>query len=317
MVECLDPQPGMSIYDPTCGSGGMLLEAVQYLKDRGQDVRALSLYGQEKNLSTWAIAQINLFLHDIDDAFIAKGDTILNPKRYEPRAREFTAGLGAYDRVLANPPFSEKVWGHEVWDSGDPFGRDAFGCPPKGNGDMAFVQHMLASTSKNGRVGVVIPPGVLFRGDAEGRIRQAMLRSNVVDGLIGLAPNLFYGTPVPAAILFLRRRSPDERTIRIVNAAEIFRSGKAKNRLEDSDVQYLTDAYRSTLDIEHVAKTVSLDDIANNDYNLNIDYFVPPKHVGASGDVNSTLEELKLLISRRNEAEFEMFEQLRKAGYEQ
>ncbi len=162
IVECLHPQPGMSIYDPTCGSGGMLLEAAQHLKDNGQDPRSLSLYGQEKELDTWAIAQINLFLHDIDDAFIAKGDTILDPKRYDPRAQEFTPGVGACDRVLANPPFSQKVWGHEVWTSGDPFGRDEYGVPPKGYGDLAFVQHMVASLKDDGMLGVVVPHGVLF-----------------------------------------------------------------------------------------------------------------------------------------------------------
>src|ERR1700680_2500812 len=159
IVECLDPQPGMSIYDPTCGSAGMLLESGHHLKDHGQNPRSLSLYGQEKNLGTWAIAEINLFLHDIDDAFIAKGDTILSPKRYDPKAKEFVAGIGAYDRVMANPPFSEKVWGYEVWANGDPFGRDKYGWPPQGYGDFAFVQHMIASLKDNGMLGVVVPHG--------------------------------------------------------------------------------------------------------------------------------------------------------------
>ena len=177
MVEILEPRPGMSIYDPTCGSGGMLLEAVQYLKDRGEDARTLSLYGQEKNFATWGIAEINLFLHNVDDAFIAKGDTILSPKRYDPKAREFVEGIGAYDRVLANPPFSEKVWGYDVWQNGDPFGRDVYGCPPKGYGDLAFVQHMLASLKDDGMLAVVVPHGVLFRGGADARHRHPAQRS--------------------------------------------------------------------------------------------------------------------------------------------
>jgi type I restriction enzyme M protein len=186
IVECLAPKPGMSIYDPTCGSAGMLLEAVQYLRERGENPRSLALYGQEKNLATWAIAQINLFLHDIDDAFIAKGDTILDPKRYNPKTKEFTAGVGAYDRVLANPPFSEKVWGFEVWSNGDPYGRDPYGCPPKGYGDLAFVQHMVASLKDDGMLGVVVPHGVLFRGGAEGRIREVMLKADIIEAVMYL-----------------------------------------------------------------------------------------------------------------------------------
>lgn len=188
MIEILEPRPGMSIYDPTCGSGGMLLEAVQYLKDQGENARSLSLYGQEKNFATWGIAEINLFLHDVDDAFIAKGDTILSPKRYDPKAREFVEGIGAYDRVLANPPFSEKVWGHDVWQNGDPFGRDEYGCPPKQYGDLAFVQHMLASLKDDGMLAVVVPHGVLFRGGAEGRIREAILAADVVEAVVALLP---------------------------------------------------------------------------------------------------------------------------------
>lgn len=317
MVEIVEPRPGMSIYDPTCGSGGMLLEAVQYVKDRGEDARTLSLYGQEKNFATWGIAQINLFLHNVDDAFIAKGDTILSPKRYDPKAREFVEGVGAYDRVLANPPFSEKVWGHDVWQNGDPFGRDAYGCPPKGYGDLAFVQHMLASLKDNGMLAVVVPHGVLFRGGAEGRIRQAMLDADVVEAVVGLAPNLFYGAGIPAAVLVCRKAKPAERRgkVLIVNGDATFQPGKAQNFLTDDHVAALAEAVHGFADIGKLARVVPVEEIAANGHNLNISRYVQTGADAEAVDVVAEVAKLQDLISKRNEAEAVMFRHLKRLGY--
>lgn len=317
MVEIVEPRPGMSIYDPTCGSGGMLLEAVQYLKDRGEDARTLSLYGQEKNFATWGIAEINLFLHNVDDAFIAKGDTILSPKRYDPKAREFVEGIGAYDRVLANPPFSEKVWGHDVWQNGDPFGRDTYGCPPKGYGDLAFVQHMLASLKDNGMLAVVVPHGVLFRGGAEGRIRQAMLDADVIEAVVGLAPNLFYGAGIPAAILVCRKAKPAERRgkVLIVNGDATFQPGKAQNFLTDDHVATLAEAVHAFADIEKLARVVPVEEIAANGHNLNISRYVQTGADAEAVDVAAEVAKLQDLIAKRNEAEAVMFGHLKRLGY--
>lgn len=317
MVEILDPRPGMSIYDPTCGSAGMLLEAVQYLKDRGEDARTLSLYGQEKNFATWGIAEINLFLHNVDDAFIAKGDTILSPKRYDPKTREFVEGVGAYDRVLANPPFSEKVWGYEVWSKGDPFGRDIYGCPPKGYGDLAFVQHMLASLKDNGMLAVVVPHGVLFRGGAEGRIREAMLAADVIEAVIGLAPNLFYGAGIPAAIVVCRQKKPLDRRgkVLIANGDLTYLPGKAQNFLTDNHIRILADAAHGFADIDKLARVVPTEEIAVNGYNLNISRYVQTGADAEAVDVAAEVAKLQELIARRNEAEAVMFGHLRKLGY--
>ena len=317
MVEIIDPRPGMSVYDPTCGSAGMLLEAVQYLKDRGEDARTLSLYGQEKNFATWGIAQINLFLHNVDDAFIAKGDTILSPKRYDPKAREFVEGIGAYDRVLANPPFSEKVWGYEVWQNGDPFGRDVYGCPPKGYGDLAFVQHMLASLKDAGVLAVVVPHGVLFRGGAEGRIREAMLNADVIDAVVGVAPNLFYGAGIPAAILVCRKVKPAERKgkVLVVNGDTTYQPGKAQNFLTDYHVRILTDAVHGFHDIEKLARIVRVEEIAANGYNLNISRYVQTGTDAEAVEVAAEVAKLQDLISQRNEAEAIMFGHLKRLGY--
>ncbi len=317
IVECLAPKPGMSIYDPTCGSAGMLLEAAQYLKDRGENPRSLSLYGQEKNLGTWAIAQINLFLHDIDDAFIAKGDTILTPKRYDPKAKEFVAGVGAYDRVMANPPFSEKVWGYEVWSNGDPFGRDVYGCPPKGYGDLAFVQHMVASLKPDGMLGVVVPNGVLFRSGAEGRIREAMLEADVIEAVIGLAPNLFYGAGIPAAILILRKAKPKTRKgkVLIVNGDATFQPGKAQNTLTDANVKTLADACHAFVDVEKLARVVSVKEITANGFNINISRYVQTGVEAEAIDAAAETIKLRDSISKRNEAEALMLGHLKRLGY--
>lgn len=317
LVECLDPQPGMSIYDPTCGSGGMLLEATQHLKIKGENPRSLALYGQEKNLGTWAIAQINLFLHNIDDAFIAKGDTILSPKRYDPRAQEFVPGIGAFDRVMANPPFSEKVWGYDIWSNGDPFGRDIYGVPPKGYGDLAFVQHMVASLKDDGMLGVVVPHGVLFRGGTEGRIRQAMLEADIIDAVIGLAPNLFYGAGIPAAILIIRKNKPAERQgkVLVVNGDNTFQQGKAQNHLTDANVRTLADAFRDFADVEKLARVVPVEEVEANGFNLNISRYVQTGADTEIVDVTVEVAKLRDLIAARDEAEAVMFGHLKRLGY--
>jgi type I restriction enzyme M protein len=296
----------------------MLLEAVQYLKDHHENPRSLSLYGQEKNLGTWAIAQINLFLHDIDDAFIAKGDTILTPKRFDPKAKEFVAGVGAYDRVMANPPFSEKVWGYEVWSNGDPFGRDVYGCPPKAYGDLAFVQHMLASLKPDGGVlGVVVPHGVLFRGGAESQIREAILRADLIEAIIGLAPNLFYGAGIPAAILFLRKTKRKDRKNRIliINGNATYQPETSQNVLTDANVRTIADAFRNFKDVEKLARVVTLDEIEKNDFSLNISRYVQTDADIEAVDVSAEIAKLKGLIATRDEAEVAMFENLKRLGY--
>jgi type I restriction enzyme M protein len=295
----------------------MLLEAVQHLKNNRQDPRSLSLYGQEKELDTWAIAQINLFLHGIDDAFIAKGDTILDPKRYDPRAQDFSPGVGAYDRVLANPPFSQKIWGYEVWTNGDPFGRDAYGVPPKGYGDLAFVQHMVASLKDDGMLGVVVPHGVLFRGGAEGRIREAMMKADIIEAVIGLAPNLFYGAGIPAAILVIRKNKPAERKgkVLVVNGDATFTPGKAQNHLTDANVRMLANAFHGFGDIEKLARVVPVDEIAANGFNMNISRYVQTDADAEAVDVGAEIAKLQDLIAKRDEAEAVMFEHLKRLGY--
>ena len=314
MVACLQPEAGMSVYDPTCGSGGMLLTTVQHLKEKGQDPDSLTLYGQEKNLNTWAICQMNLFLHDIDDAFVARGDTLLDPKHL---VGEATKAIRTFDRVLANPPFSLKSWGHATWSTGDPFARDTYGCPPKGYGDLAFVQHMIASLKDDGLMAVVLPHGVLFRGAAEGRIREGLLRADLIDGIIGVAPNLFYGAGIPACILLVRKNKPADRKdkVLIINGAEQFVEGKAQNHLSDTNIETLSQAYLNYEDQEKLARVVPMEEIQANDWNLNITRYV---HIGEDEeevDVAVEVEKLVDLQAKRDEAETRMMGFMKELGY--
>ena len=275
MVNILDPQEGESIYDPACGTGGMLLEAIHHVKEHHGDDRTLwgKLFGQEKNLTTGAIARMNLFLHGAADFQIVRGDTLRQPA--------FFSGdnLATFDCVIANPPFSLEKWGEEVWNS-DPYGRSFAGMPPAKSGDYAWVQHMIKSMApKSGRMAVVLPHGALFRMGAEGKIRQKILGMDLLDAVIGLGPNLFYGTGLAACILVFRQRKGKDRRnkVLILDASKEFKAGRAQNELLPEHVEHIYGWYREFKDVEGISHVVALEEIAANDYNLNIPRYVEPK----------------------------------------
>lgn len=312
MVEVLRPGEGMTVYDPTCGAGGMLLEAFHYMERNSLDPQRLALFGQEKNLNTWAICKMSLFLHDIDDAFIERGDTLLEPKHLAA-----DKSVRRFDRVLANPPFSLKAWGHKVWKAGDPFGRDVYGCPPKSYGDLAFVQHMVASLAPKGRMAVVVPHGVLFRGGAEGKIRRGLLEDDLIEAVVGLAPNLFYGTGIPAAVLYLNRDKPAERRgkLLIVNGDKDFAPGKNQNTLSDENVARLAGAVQRFADEALFCRVIGLDELAENDFNLNLTRYVQTDPPPPPIDVKAEVAKLKTLMAERDAAEAKMMGFLRELGY--
>ncbi len=233
MVQLLDPKEGESIYDPTCGSGGMLVESVNQVRAHGQDPRTLRLYGQEVQATTAAIARMNLYLHDIETFSIKRGDTLQNP-----RFREADGSLTRFDAVIANPPFSLKNWGRVGWVD-DPFGRSRFGVPSDTYGDLAFVEHMVSSMSEdNGRVAVVMPQGALFRGGSERDIRRGLIEQGLVEAVIDLPPNLFYSTPIPASVLVLRstpRVDLDGRVL-FLDITRRFKKGTNQNEMTEDDV---------------------------------------------------------------------------------
>ena len=277
MVEILDPQEGECIYDPACGTGGMLLGAIEHVVRKGGDPRTFygKIYGQEKNLTTSAIARMNLVLHGIEDFQIAREDTLRSPAFTDSS----TGGLGTFDCVIANPPFSLKKWGRELWEA-DPWSRAVFGIPPESYGDYAFVQHMIASMSVtgNGRMAVVLPQGALFRRAAEGMIRKALLKHDLIEAVIGLAPNLFYGTQLAGCIVVLRRKKPANRRnkILIIDASSLFRKGRAQNFLDLENSEQIVSWYRTFEDVEDRAKVATLDEIEKEGWTLNISRYVLP-----------------------------------------
>jgi type I restriction enzyme M protein len=275
MVNILDPREGDSIYDPTCGTGGMLLEAIHHVRETQGDVRKLwgKLFGQEKNLTTAAIARMNLYLHGAEDFQVVRGDTLRSPAFYSGD------NLAAFDCVIANPPFSLEKWGEEVWTS-DPYGRNFAGMPPGKSGDYAFVQHMVKSmATATGRMAVVLPHGALFRMGKEGEIRKKLLGMDLLEAVIGLGPNLFYGTGLAACILIFRQRKQKDRKNRvlIMDASKEFKNGRAQNELLADHVERIHAWYRDFQDVEGIARVVSLEEIASNDHNLNIPRYVEPK----------------------------------------
>jgi type I restriction enzyme M protein len=276
MAEMLDPREGESIYDPACGTGGMLLGAIEHVQRAGGDPRRFfgKIYGQEKNLTTASIARMNLLLHGIEDFQIVREDTLRNPAFSDSS----TGSLAVFDCVIANPPFSLKEWGREVWES-DPWGRAGFGIPPDSYGDFAWVQHMVASMAPvTGRMAVVLPQEALFRKGAEGAIRKKLLQADLVEAVIGLAPNIFYGTGLAPAVLTLRRSKPENRKGRvlIIDASGLLRKGRAQNYLDQEHVDQIVAWMRSFKDVEDRAKVVTLDDIKNEDWTLNISRYVLP-----------------------------------------
>lgn len=276
MVEILDPKEGESIYDPACGTGGMLLGAIDHVARGGGDARTFfgKIYGQEKNLTTSSIARMNLVLHGIEDFQIAREDTLRNPA-----FSDGAGGLATFDCVIANPPFSLKEWGREIWEN-DPWGRARYGLPPESYGDYAFVQHMIASMAATGdsRMAVVLPQGALFRKGAEGKIRTALLKEDLIEAVIGLAPNLFYGTGLAGCVVILRRKKPADRRkkVLIIDAASLFRKGRAQNFLDPEHSEQIVNWFRAYEDVEDRARVVSLDEIKKEGWTLNISRYVLP-----------------------------------------
>ena len=269
MTEMLDVQPGESVYDPTCGSGGMLLSCISHLRRQGKEWRNVKLYGQERNLMTSSIARMNCFLHGIEDFRIERGDTLAEPK--------LVAGdrLQRFDVVLANPPYSIKQWNREAF-AADPWGRNVFGVPPQGRADYAFQQHIVQSLSPHsGRCAVLWPHGVLFRQE-EAEMRRKLIETDLIECVIGLGPNLFYNSPMEACIVLCRTEKPKTRRGKIlfINAVNEVTRERAQSFLTAAHIQRILCAYRDFKDEAGFARVVPMDDIRAKDGNLSIPLYV-------------------------------------------
>ena len=294
----LDPHEGETIYDPACGTGGMLLECVDHLKENKEDYRTLKLFGQEKNLTSSSIARMNMFLHGIEDFQISRGDTLRQPAFFA------ADGLQTFDCVIANPPFSLKQWGAENW-ANDPFGRNIAGVPPKGNGDMAWVQHMIKSMKNTGRMTVVLPHGALFRKGAEGKIRKKLLEDDLLEAVIGLGPNIFYGTQLAACVMVFKQQKETSKKEKVlfIDASNQIRVGRAQNFLESKHVQQIFNWYANYKDVENYVKIASKTDLEENDYNLNIPLYVEKIIEDNLPSVDEALADLKIAWAASKKAE--------------
>lgn len=310
LVRLLKPEEGMRVYDPTCGSGGMLIQSVDYVKNNGGNPYSISLFGQEKNLNTWAIAKMNMLLHDLPDHRIEKGDTIRNPKLIED------GDIMLFDRVIANPPFSLKKWGKEEAES-DVYGRFQYGVPGNSAGDYAFVQHMVASLNSNGMAGVVMPHGVLFRGGAEGKIRKGLIDDDKLEAVIGLPTNLFYGTGIPACILIFNRdkKEVSKGKVLFVAGEEEFQDGKNQNALREQDLAKIVSAFEKYVDIEKYARVVTLEEIRENDYNLNISRYIDKSVEEEPVNIHSTLADIEMIETERKRTKEKLYGYLQELGF--
>jgi type I restriction enzyme M protein len=269
MTQMLEIKPGDSVYDPTCGSGGMLLSAADEVRRQGKEHRTLKLYGQELNLTTSAIARMNLFLHGIEDFDVVRGDTLANP------AFNNNDKLRTFDVVLANPPYSIKSWDRTAWQS-DKWGRNQFGTPPQGCADFAFWQHILSSMDrKNGRCAILFPHGVLFR-EAEAEMRQKMIDADVIETVLGLGPNLFYNSPMEACIVICRSSKPKNRQGKVlfINAVDEVTRQQSQSFLTEAHISRIVDAYRSFSDIDGFASVATTEQLLAKQANLNIVNYV-------------------------------------------
>ncbi len=316
MVEILDPKEGESIYDPACGTGGMLLGAIDHVTKKGGDPRTFfgKIYGQEKNLTTSSIARMNLVLHGIEDFQVAREDTLRSPAFSDTS----TGGLLTFDCVIANPPFSLKEWGREIWEN-DPWDRVQYGIPPESYGDYAFVQHMVASMAAtgDGRMAVVLPQGALFRKAAEGKIRTALLKADLIEAVIGLAPNLFYGTQLAGCVVILRRKKPTARRkkVLVIDASSLFRKGRAQNFLEPEHTDQIVGWYRTFEDVEDRAKVVTLDEIKKEGWTLNISRYVLPPIGEDIPPLPEALESFKAALKDARAAEEHLRSVLTEGGW--
>ena len=290
------------------------MKCANQIKNAHNGSKRFALYGQEAIGSTWALAKMNMFLHGVDNHRIEWGDTLRNPKLLEDKGR-----LRLFDVVVANPPFSLDKWGHEGAGD-DPHGRYRRGIPPKTKGDYAFILHMIetlkpgSSSKKGGRMGVVVPHGVLFRGSSEGKIRKQLIEENLLDAVIGLPEKLFFGTGIPAAILVFRQDKTDENVL-FIDASREFRAGKNQNALSEENIRKIVETYTNRADVDKYAHLATPEEIAENDFNLNIPRYVDTFEEEEEIDLMAVRAERKQLKEKLVSLELEMDGYLKELGY--
>ena len=304
LARLVAPKKGDRICDPACGSGSLLVRAG---KQVGSD--DFALYGQELNGSTWALCKMNMFLHEVDSAHIEWEDTIRHPQFIDGEA------LMKFDVVIANPPFSLDKWGQEMATE-DRYARFQRGIPPKSKGDWAFISHMLATAVEGtGRVGVVVPHGVLFRGGQEGNIREAVIMENLLDAVIGIPANLFYGTGIPAALMIFDKSREPGRDILFIDASREFEQSTNQNTLRPQDTEKIVTTYRKRQEVEKYAYPASFEEIEENEFNLNIPRYVDTFEPEPEIDIEATQMEIEQIEAELAETQSKMNAYLKELGF--
>jgi type I restriction enzyme M protein len=302
LAQLVQPKEGDRISDPTCGSGSLLLKVAKVL-----DSKNVSLNGQEVNGSTWALARMNMFLHEMDNARIEWGDTLNSPKLVEDDQ------LMKFDIVVANPPFSLAKWGAENA-AADKHNRFHRGVPPASKGDYAFICHMIETLNEHGKAGVVLPHGVLFRGSSEGKIRKQLLQENLLKAVIGLPANLFFGTGIPATILIFDKDKGDNTEVLFIDASRDFDNGKNQNKLRDEDIDKIYTTYTNWETKEKYSYVATIEEIEENDYNLNIPRYVDTFEEEELIDIPTTQKEIARIKEELVTVEAKMDEYLKELG---
>lgn len=312
MTQITDPKSNESIYDPTCGSGGILLSAALHLKEQGKEYRTLKLYGQELNLITSAIARINMFMHNVDEFLIVQGDTLDSPQILE------NDELKKFDVIMANPPYSVKKWSQSKW-MNDPFGRNIWGTPPQGCADYAFQQHIMKSLNpETGRCVVLWPHGVLFR-DSEADIRKRMIEEDYVDAVIGLGKNLFYNSSMESCLLVCRMKKPKERKGKIIfiDAKEEIRLERSSAYLKDEHVKKIAETFHKFKDVSGFAKVVKNETVLNEQNgNLSIQLYVKQENYNTEHSLDELLAITKQSQKDINSNIDNLFKHLKSLGIE-
>jgi len=313
ILSILKPHQKDHIYDPTVGSGGFLLESYDYLKQKSGEkiARTLYLYGQEQELATFAIARINMFLHGLDSADIRRGDTLANPQFLTQQGN-----LQTFDIVVANPPYSIKDWEYEAFKNR--FGRlDGYDAPPDKNADYAFVLHIIKSMNQNGRAGIVLPHGVLFRGGAEARIREQILKNDLIETIISLPSKLFYGTGIPAVILILNKNKSEEKKnkVLIIDAEKDYLEGKNQNSLRPQDINKIVKAHDGYQDVDKYTRVVDIKEIIENDFNLNIRQYIDSSEKEEIINVPEARKEIQIIKKELAEVDHQVERYLDELNY--
>ena len=310
LVSIVEPKERMSISDPTCGSGGMLIESRRHVQRSGGNPRNLILEGQESNYGTVGMCKMNMVLHGVIDFKIEYGDVLGNPKLVDG------GKLKTYDKVLANFPFSMD-WDNKIA-AKDPYNRFKFGIPPeKDKADFAFIQHMFTSLNKSGQAAIICSQGILFRGNEEVKIREGMIKEDVIEGIIALPPKLFYGTGIPGCVLILNKNKPIDRKNKIIfiYAAKDYEEVKDRNKLRELDIEKIVSAFRNYKEVDRYCHVSELEELRENEFNLNVPRYVDISEPEDEIDIQATIDDLKKLEIEKRALEIEVNANLIELGF--